>query len=413
MLTINQLKQAETKEALKKRNKDFTAIINEILKTDEERKKTKVELESAQASLNRTSSKNGNSDVNSVKSLKEKTNELKKTVNSFDEKIIALLEQIPNAPHTSVPIGTTPDDNVIVKQVGVLPVLENSKLPHWELAKKFELFDMELGVKLTGSGFPVYTGVGAKLQRALIAFFLDRAIQAGYKEYEPPYMVNYATAYATGQIPDKEGQMYETKAEGFFLIPTAEVPVTNIYRDMILSEKELPIKMCAYSACFRREAGSYGAHVRGLNRLHQFSKVEIVRIEHPEKSYNALDEMLAHVETLLQALNLTYRIVKLCGGDMGGGSALTYDFECYSAAQERWLEVSSTSCFETFQSNRMKLRIKEKNGNKILAHTLNGSALALPRIVACLLEQNQNENEIILPKILHNYMGMKSIKINK
>jgi len=317
--------------------------------------------------------------------------------------------RLPNLPSEQVPVGKSADDNVKVREGGTIPSLPKGALPHWDLAKKFSLIDFDLGNKITGSGFPVYTGKGARLQRALIQYFLDYNTAAGYTEYLPPFMVNEASAFGTGQLPDKEGQMYFVTADEFYLIPTAEVPVTNLYRDMLLKESDLPVKMTAYTPCFRREAGSYGKDVRGLNRLHQFDKVEIVQLVKPEKSYEALEEMVQHVEKLVQSLQLPYRILKLCGGDMGFAAALTYDFEVYSAAQEKWLEVSSVSNFESFQSNRMKIRYKDAGGKNTLVHTLNGSSLALPRILACLLENNQQENKIQLPAVLHRYFGAETI----
>ncbi|HEY8690507.1 MAG TPA: serine--tRNA ligase, partial [Chitinophagaceae bacterium] len=308
-------------------------------------------------------------------------------------------------PHTSVPAGKTPEENITVREGGTKPALFSGAVPHWDLAKKYDLINFELGNKLTGSGFPVYKNKGAKLQRALIQYFLDYNTAAGYTEYLPPFMVNAASAYGTGQLPDKEGQMYYMPADEYYMIPTAEVPVTNIYRDEIVKENELPIKMTAYTPCFRREAGSYGKDVRGLNRVHQFDKVEIIQLVQPEKSYEVLEEMVLHVEKLLQSLQLPYRILKLCGGDMGFTSALTYDFEVYSAAQQKWLEVSSVSNFENFQTNRMKIRFKNTDGKMELVHSLNGSSLALPRIVAALLENNQTENNIKLPEVLHKYFG--------
>jgi seryl-tRNA synthetase len=316
---------------------------------------------------------------------------------------------LPNLPSRQVPKGKTPEDNEVVREGGTKPSLAEAAVPHWELTTKYKLIDFELGTKVTGSGFPFYIGKGAKLQRSLIQYFLDFNTAAGYLEYLPPFMVNEDSAYGTGQLPDKEGQMYHATADNFYLIPTAEVPVTNVYRDTILKEDELPIKMTAYSPCFRREAGSYGKDVRGLNRLHQFEKVEIIQIVHPEKSYEVLDEMVAHVERLLQNLELPYRILRLCGGDMGFASAITYDFEVYSAAQQRWLEVSSVSNFENFQTNRMKCRFKDAAGKTQLAHSLNGSSLALPRIVASILENNQTPEGIVLPAVLHKYFGSDRI----
>jgi seryl-tRNA synthetase len=326
-----------------------------------------------------------------------------------EEEFKSEIVKLPNLPHTSVPKGKTPEENEVVREAGTKPDLPATAAPHWDLIKQYDLVDFETGAKITGSGFPLYKGKGAKLQRALVQYFLDYNTAAGYTEYLPPHMVNEASAYGTGQLPDKEGQMYHVTEDGFYLIPTAEVPVTNIYRDEIVKEDELPIKMTAYTPCFRREAGSFGKDVRGLNRVHQFDKVEIVQLVHPDKSYVVLEEMASHVEKLLQALELPYRILRLCGGDMSFASALTYDFEVYSAAQQRWLECSSVSNFETFQTNRMKIRYKDEKGKTQLIHSLNGSSLALPRIVACLLENNQTENKIVLPKVLHTYFGADAI----
>ena len=339
--------------------------------------------------------------------LKEESKQFETGLTKAEEEMRDILVRIPNTPHKSVPVGKTPEENEVVKTVGNIPTLYEGALPHWDLAKKYDLFDLELGVKITGAGFPVYKKQGAKLQRALISFFLDNAIPAGSPDNLPQNLVNEASAFATGQLPDKEGQMYVTKEEGFYLIPTAEVPVTNIVRDEIL--ENLPVKYTAYSPCFRREAGSYGKDVRGLNRVHQFDKVEIVQIVHPDKSYEVLEEMAKHVESILQKLELPYRILRLCGGDMSFASALTYDFEVYSAAQKRWLEVSSVSNFETFQSNRMKVRFRDENKKTRLAHTLNGSALALPRIVASLLENHQTSNGIKIPSALQAYTGFSLI----
>ena len=320
-----------------------------------------------------------------------------------------MLVRLPNLPSPQVPRAKTPEHNEIVRTGGSKPELNKNAVPHWDLAKKYDLIDFELGNKITGSGFPVYKGQGARLQRAMIQYFLDYNAKAGYTEYQPPLMVNEASAFGTGQLPDKEGQMYHATEDNFFLIPTSEVPLTNIYRDVILKEAELPVKMTAYTPCFRREAGSYGKDVRGLNRLHQFDKVEIVQLCHPDKSYEILEEMVSHVERLVQSLGLHYRVLRLCGGDMGFASAMTYDFEVYSAAQEKWLEVSSVSNFETYQTNRMKARFKDSSGKTQLAHSLNGSSLALPRILACLLENNQNDNGIVLPVPLQSYFGSEMI----
>jgi seryl-tRNA synthetase len=344
-----------------------------------------------------------------VNELKEKigaeTAELQQLEADFNRDILML----PNLPHISVPKGKTPEENELIREGGSKPLLQNDAMPHWDLIKKFDLIDFEAGSKIAGSGFPLYKGKGAKLQRSLIQYFLDYNTEAGYTEYMPPLMVNEATAYGTGQLPDKEGQMYHITADGLYLIPTAEVPVTNVYSNEIIKENDLPVKMTAYTPCFRREAGSFGSDVRGLNRVHQFDKVEIIQIVHPDKSYEVLEEMVNHVERLLQFLELPYRILRLCGGDMGFTSALTYDFEVYSAAQQKWLEVSSVSNFETFQSNRMKIRYKDPEGKTQLLHTLNGSSLALPRIVAAMLENNQAGSCIHLPKVLHSYFGAPAI----
>ena len=340
-----------------------------------------------------------------VARLKEELDGVEKELAKADTALNEALVRLPNLPSGLVPNGRTPEDNLKVKEAGAFPSLPAGALPHWDLIRKYDIVDFETGVKITGSGFPVYKGKGARLQRALIQYFLDVNTRAGYTEYIPPYMVNEATAYGTGQLPDKEGQMYYMPADNFYLIPTAEVPVTNIYRDEILKESDLPVKMTAHSPCFRREAGSFGKDVRGLNRVHQFDKVEIVQLVHPDRSYEVLDEMVAHVENLVHSLGLPYRILRLCGGDMSFASALTYDFEVYSAAQERWLEVSSVSNFEAFQTNRMKIRFRDGDGRNQLVHSLNGSSMALPRIMAALLENNQTEQGIILPEVLHSYFG--------
>ena len=344
-----------------------------------------------------------------VEQLKDKLSPIESELNNSEKKLTALLVRLPNLPSEKVPIGKTSEDNEVVRMGGSKPELYSGAVPHWELAKKYALIDFELGNKITGSGFPFYKNKGAKLQRALIQYFLDYNIAAGYMEYMPPLMVNADTAYGTAHLPDKEGQMYFVGEDGFYLIPTAEVPLTNIYRGEIVKENELPIKMTAYTPCFRREAGSYGKDVRGLNRLHQFDKVEIVQLVQPDDSYNVLEEMVSHVEKLIQSLGLHYRILRLCGGDMSFASALTYDFEVYSAAQEKWLEVSSVSNLETFQTNRMKIRFKDTAGKSQLVHSLNGSSLALPRILACLLENNQTENGILLPPVLQSYFGSEMI----
>ena len=342
-------------------------------------------------------------------SLKENAKNLEEQLKNLEANLNSLLVQLPNPPHSSIKPGKTPEDNEIVYSEGEIPALPETAMPHWDLASKYNIIDFELGNKITGAGFPVYKGKGAKLQRALINFFLDNAIEAGFTEIQPPLMVNEASAYGTGQLPDKDGQMYFAQIDNLYLIPTAEVPVTNIYRDVILKEKDFPIKNVAYSSCFRREAGSYGKDVRGLNRLHQFDKVEIVEIQHPDKSYETLEEMRQYVCGLLRKLELPFRVLKLCGGDMSFTSALTYDMEVYSAAQKRWLEVSSVSNFESYQANRMKLRYKTDDGKINFAHTLNGSALALPRIVASLLENNQTEKGILIPKALVKYTGFDVI----
>ena len=402
-------------------NEEHLGVIDQIITLDDLRKKTQTELDQALAERNNLSREVGSlfkqgkrEEAEAIRAkvtgLKDQSAALETRLNQTTEQLKELLYTIPNVPHDSVPPGNTDEDNEVFKAWPTgLPELGADALPHWELAKKYGLFDLELGVKLTGSGFPVYRGKGARLERALISYFLDEATKAGYEEIIPPLMVNEDTARATGQLPDKEGQMYHVERDNLYLIPTAEVPITNIYRDSILKESDFPIKLTGYTPCFRREAGSYGAHVRGLNRVHQFDKVEIVRIEHPDKSYDTLMEMLAHVENLLDQLELPYRILRLCGGDLGFTSALTFDFEVYSAAQKRWLEVSSVSNFETFQSNRLKLRYKDANNKTQLAHTLNGSALALARIVAALLENNQGPEGIRIPKVLQDYTRFEII----
>ncbi len=402
------------------KNFDAKDLISEILKIDEERRTLQKELDDQLSEINAISRSVGNlfkeGKTEEANVLKERSTTLKNSSKNLEERMLALetsqqdkLVLLPNLPHQSVKAGRTAADNEIVASEGKLPENIEKLIPHWELTTRFSIIDFELGSKITGAGFPVYKGKGAKLQRALISFFLDEAIAAGYTEIQPPLMVNEASAYATGQLPDKEGQMYHATADNFYLIPTAEVPVTNIYRDLILREDELPLKNAAYSACFRREAGSYGKDVRGLNRLHQFDKVEIVQIQHPDRSYETLEEMRNHVASLLRKLELPFRIVRLCGGDMSFTSALTYDFEVFAAAQQKWLEVSSVSNFETFQSNRMKLRFKGKDGKAQLAHTLNGSALALPRIVAALLENNFDGEHIHMPAALLPYTGFDQI----
>ncbi len=423
MLTIKHIEDNKDEVIRRLSVKGFHAekIVGQLLETDSQRKKLQTQADHLQAELNAKSKEIGmlmkagqkeaaETAKEIVAGLKEKAAELVREQETAESKLKNLLVQLPNLPHDSVPQGKTATDNVVVRSGGQTPSLPAEALPHWELAKKYDLIDFELGVKLTGAGFPIYKGKGARLQRALISFFLDEAVAAGYREVIPPLMVNEDSGFGTGQLPDKEGQMYHVTLDNFYLIPTAEVPVTNIYRDVILNAGDFPVKMTAYTPCFRREAGSYGKDVRGLNRLHQFDKVEIVRLEHPDRSYQALDEMVHHVESLVKKLELPYRIVKLCGGDMSFTSALTYDFEVFSAAQKMWLEVSSVSNFESFQANRLKLRYRDENSKKPqLAHTLNGSALALPRIVAALLENGQMANGIQLPRVLHAYTGFKEI----
>lgn len=408
-------------ERLAKKNFNAGDMVAEILSLYEQKRQTQAKADECRAEMNKISSTIGQlmreGKKEETDSAKAKTAELKEAIRFLDEKFNRIEEevneiviQLPNLPHESVPEGKTAADNEVVRSGGQVPEIGGNALPHWDLAKKYSLIDFELGVKLTGAGFPVYRGKGAALQRALINFFLDRAREKGYEEIQPPYVVNEASGFGTGQLPDKEGQMYHVALDNFYLIPTAEVPVTNIYRDVILEARELPVKNTAYSACFRREAGSYGKDVRGLNRLHQFDKVEIVQIAHPEKSYEAHEEMVSHVESLVQQLELPYRIVRLCGGDMSFTSALTFDFEVWSAAQQKWLEVSSVSNFESFQANRLKLRFRDETGKKTqLAHTLNGSALALPRIVAALLENNQTPEGIKIPDVLVSYTGFTVI----
>ena len=405
---------------LAKKNFKATEIITQVVELDNLRKSTQVKVDNASAELNNLSKEIGllfkqNKQAEATQA-KEKTVELKETIKTYDDllsatelKLNELLVQIPNLPHESVPAGKHAEDNLVERSGGTMPNLYPNAVPHWDLAKKYDLIDFELGVKISGAGFPVYKGKGARLQRALINFFLDNATQAGYLEVQPPYVVNAASGYGTGQLPDKEGQMYHCTIDDLYLIPTAEVPVTNIYRDVILNENELPIKNTAYSACFRREAGSYGKDVRGLNRLHQFDKVEIVQIQHPDKSYETLDQMVSYVQTLVEKLELPWRILRLCGGDMSFTSALTFDFEVYSAAQERWLEVSSVSNFESYQANRLKCRFRTAEKKTQLVHTLNGSAMALPRIVAALLENNQTPEGIRIPKALIPYTGFELI----
>lgn len=405
---------------LEKRNIDATEMINDVIVFDEDRRRIQTELDSTLAESNTLSKEIGNlyksgevEKANVLKDrtvqLKEKSKELSDTLNNKTEGLNDLLYKIPNIPHQSVSRGNSELDNEEIYKKGDIPELHKNALPHWELAKKYDIIDFELGNKITGAGFPVYKGKGAKLQRALITYFLDKNTAAGYTEYQLPLLVNEASGFGTGQLPDKEGQMYHVSEDNLYLIPTAEVPGTNIFRDTILDESELPIGITGYTPCFRREAGSYGAHVRGLNRLHQFDKVEIIRVEHPSKSYEALNGMVDHVKGILKELELPYRILRLCGGDTSFASALTYDFEVFSTAQDRWLEISSVSNFETFQANRLKLRFKNSEGKNELAHTLNGSSLALPRVLAGILENYQTESGILIPKVLQPYTGFKII----
>ena len=405
---------------LSKRNIDASEMIEAVITLDEERRKLQTQLDNTLAESNSLSKEIGNlfksgkvEEANSLKAkttqLKEDSKQLNESLNSTATELDELLYKIPNVPHESVPYGTSEFDNEEIYRKGDIPELHNDALPHWELAKKYDIIDFELGNKITGAGFPVYKGKGARLQRALISYFLDKNIAAGYTEYQLPHLVNEASGFGTGQLPDKEGQMYHVGADNLYLIPTAEVPGTNIFRGELLSESDLPIGITGYTPCFRREAGSYGAHVRGLNRLHQFDKVEIIRVEHPEQSYKAFEGMISHVKDILNELKLPYRILKLCGGDVTFASALTYDFEVYSTAQERWLEISSVSNFETFQANRLKLRFKNAAGKTQLCHTLNGSSLALPRVLAGILENYQTEDGIQIPEVLIPYTGFDKI----
>ncbi len=422
MLQLQVLRQdpQAVKEKLAVKNFKETSLVDTIIALDDQRKKFQLEFDNTQAKVNSSSKEIGQLMANGLKeeaearkaevsSLKSMLQPITDQLTETEKKLQDELVKLPNLPSEKVPPGKTPEDNVVVKEGGKKPQLAAGAAPHWDLIKKYDIVDFETGAKITGSGFPLYKGKGAKLQRALIQYFLDYNVAAGYTEYLPPFMVNEASAYGTGQLPDKEGQMYYMPADNFYMIPTSEVPVTNIYRDEIVKEADLPIKMTAYSPCFRREAGSFGKDVRGLNRVHQFEKVEIVQLVHPEKSYAAHEEMVNHIEKLLQTLELPYRILNLCGGDMSFTSAMTYDFEVYSAAQERWLEVSSVSNFENYQTNRMKIRFKDGNGKMQLAHSLNGSSLALPRILACLLENNQASDNIKLPEVLHSYFGASSV----
>lgn len=423
MLTINLIREKKNFviERLKIKNFPAEEIVEKILFLDASRRDIQSKSDLLQSEINRVSKeigslmREGKKEV--AEELRKKTSAIKEEIKSLTEKLLPVEEELrneiillPNLPHESVAPGHGADDNVKVKEGGNIPVLPENALPHWDLIRKYDLIDFELGIKLTGAGFPVYKGKGAKLERALINFFLDEGVKAGYNEVLPPILVNEDSGFGTGQLPDKEGQMYNITLDNFYLIPTAEVPVTNIYRDVILNGEQLPVKNIAYTPCFRREAGSWGAHVRGLNRLHQFDKVEIVQIAHPDHSYESLNSMVSHVESLVAKLELPYRILRLCGGDMSFTSALTYDFEVWSAAQQRWLEVSSVSNFESFQANRLKCRFKDKGDKQTrLAHTLNGSALALPRIVAALLENNQTDKGILIPHVLRTYTGFDII----
>jgi seryl-tRNA synthetase len=422
MLQLNYIREnlEEVKNKLAKKHVKNIAEIDEMLKLDDEKKKVKLQVENNQAEANLIAKKIGElmklGQKEEAELIKVRSNELKETakdqealLKKLEDDIYNILVTFPNLPNEIVPEGKTPEENLNVHHWGEIPNLHEGAVPHWDLIKKYDLIDFELGVKITGAGFPVYKNKGARLQRAMINFFLDEAIKAGYNEIMPPLLVNSDSGFGTGQLPDKEGQMYHSTVDDLYLIPTAEVPITNIYRDVILKEEDLPIKNVGYTPCFRREAGAWGAHVRGLNRLHQFDKVEIVQIAHPDHSYQILEEMVKHVQGLLEKLELPYRILRLCGGDMSFSSALTYDFETYSAAQQRWLEVSSTSNFESFQANRMKCRFKPKEGKNQLVHTLNGSALALPRILATMLENNQTPEGIRIPKALQAYTGFDMI----
>ena len=422
MLQVNFIREnkEEVITRLAKKNFEATAIVELVVELDEKRRNTQVELDNLLAESNKLSKDIGEMMKNGEKAkaeiLKEKTTQIRENSKTLNESLNAIANQLqdelyklPNLPAEIVPFGKTPEENLNVFEEGDIPKLHEGALPHWELAKKYDIIDFELGVKIAGAGFPVYKGKGAKLQRALISYFLDKNTDAGYKEYQVPHLVNEASAYGTGQLPDKDGQMYHDATDNLYLIPTAEVPVTNIFRDDLVAENDLPILCTGYTPCFRREAGSYGAHVRGLNRLHQFDKVEIVRIEKPENSYAALDGMVEHVKEILKELKLPYRVLRLCGGDMGFASALTYDFEVFSTAQDRWLEISSVSNFETFQANRLKLRYKDANGKNQLAHTLNGSSLALPRVLAGILENYQTPEGIVIPEVLRRYTGFDII----
>ena len=422
MLQVSYIRehQAEVIERLSKRTNDAKSLIDAVIKLDESRRGLQTQADTISSELNTISKEIGelfkSGQAQKANEFKQKTAELKSSkvelseeLNAATEDLQTLLYKIPNLPNPIVPVGTTENDNEEIFRAGTIPTLSENAVPHWELAKKYDIIDFELGNKITGAGFPVYKGKGARLQRALINYFLDKNTAAGYDEIQVPHLVNEASGFGTGQLPDKEGQMYHVTADDLYLIPTAEVPATNIFRDVLLQESDLPKTLTAYTPCFRREAGSYGAHVRGLNRLHQFDKVEILRVEHPTKSYEALDGMVEHVKSILEELKLPYRILKLCTGDLGFTSALTYDFEVFSTAQDRWLEISSVSNFETFQANRLKLRFKNSEGKSELAHTLNGSSLALPRVLAGILENYQTDAGIHIPEVLVPYTGFSMI----
>ncbi|MDR6299927.1 serine--tRNA ligase [Mesonia maritima] len=422
MLQVAQIREHKESfiAALKKRNFQAEELFEQVLQLDETRRATQTELDNTLAESNKLSKEIGmlfksgeHEKANKVKaqtgSLKENSKKLSEELQQAEKKINQILYTIPNVPHESVPAGVSEDDNEEIFKEGDIPVLAEGSLPHWELAKKYDLINFDLGNKITGAGFPVYKGKGARLQRALITYFLDKNIEAGYTEYQVPLVVNEASGFGTGQLPDKEGQMYHIQNDDLYLIPTSEVPLTNMFRDDLLTEKDLPIRCTAFTPCFRREAGSYGAHVRGLNRLHQFDKVELVNLVKPEDSYQTLDNMVEHVKNILRELKLPYRVLRLCGGDLGFTSALTYDFEVFSTAQDRWLEISSVSNFETFQANRLKVRYKNKEGKKELVHTLNGSSLALPRVLAGILENYQTEEGIKIPEVLIPYTGFDII----
>ncbi len=423
MLQVSVIRESKALilERLAKRNIDASQMLEDVIALDEKRRQVQTKLDNTLAESNTISKEIGGlfksgkvEEANVLKAktgvLKERSKTLTEELNNAATNLNNLLAQIPNVPHESVPSGNSEEDNEELYREGDIPTLHEGALPHWELAKKYDIIDFELGNKIAGAGFPVYKGQGARLQRALIAYFLDKNTKAGYTEYQLPLLVNEDSGFGTGQLPDKEGQMYHVTGDNLYLIPTAEVPGTNIFRNVVLNEADLPIGITGYTPCFRREAGSYGAHVRGLNRLHQFDKVEIIRVEHPSKSYEALDGMVAHVKSILKELKLPYRILRLCGGDTSFASALTYDFEVFSTAQDRWLEISSVSNFETFQANRLKLRFKNANGKNELAHTLNGSSLALPRVLAGILENYQTQDGIVIPEVLRSYTGFDIIK---